>query len=58
MKKEEPKRNVRHGLPTSEEELREWKKSFTDIQESIKALYERDGETYNNDRDTLYDVGV
>ena len=58
MKKEEVKRNVRHGLPVSEEELREWKKSFTDIQESIKALYERDGEKYNNDRDLLYDVGV
>lgn len=58
MKKEEVKKNVRHGLPASEEELREWKKSFTDIQESIKALYERDGETYNNDIDLLYDVGV
>lgn len=58
MKKEEVKRNVRHGLPASEEELREWKKSFTDIQESIKALYERDGEKYNNDIDLLYDVGV
>lgn len=58
MKKEEVKRNVRHGLPVSEEELREWKKSFTDIQESIKALYERDGEKYNNDIDLLYDVGV
>lgn len=58
MKNEEVKRNVRHGLPASEEELREWKKSFTDIQESIKALYEMDGEKYNNDRDLLYDVGV
>lgn len=58
MKKEEVKKNVRHGLPASEEELREWKKSFTDIQESIKALYERDGEKYNNDIDLLYDVGV
>lgn len=58
MKKEEVKRNVRPGLPASEEELREWKKSFTDIQESVKALYERDGEKYNNDIDLLYDVGV
>jgi hypothetical protein len=58
MKEEKKTRNVRHGLPASEEELREWKKSFTDIQESIKALYERDGEKYNNDRDLLYDVGV
>ena len=51
-------RHYRPGIPASEEELREWKKSFTDIQESIKALYERDGEKYNNDRDLLYDVGV
>lgn len=58
MKEEKKTRNVRPGLQASEEELREWKKSFTDIQEGIKALYERDGEKYNNDIDLLYDVGV
>ena len=58
MKNEEVKRNVRHGLPMSEEELREWKKSFSDIQESIEALYEEDRETYNNDTDMLYNAEI
>ena len=31
--------SYRPGIPASEEELREWKKSFTDIQESIDNLY-------------------
>lgn len=30
----------RSGIPMSEEELKEWKKTFSDIQESIDSLYE------------------
>lgn len=28
-------RKTNHGIPCSEEELAEWKKTFTDIEESI-----------------------
>ena len=31
------------GRPMSEEELNEWKKSFSDIEESIEALYNEGG---------------
>jgi hypothetical protein len=34
--------HYRPGIPASEEELREWKKSFTDIQESIDNLMEEE----------------
>lgn len=33
---------VRHGIPMSQEELEEWKKSFSDIEESI-ALVMKNG---------------
>ena len=29
---------TRNGLPISEEELEEWKKAFTDIEESIEQM--------------------
>ena len=35
-------RPYRSGIPMSEEELKEWKKTFSDIQESIDSLYEGD----------------
>ena len=31
-------RKSRPGIPMSEEELKEWKKTFTDIQENIDSL--------------------
>ena len=31
--------SVRPGIPMSEEELKEWKKTFSDIEESIDNLY-------------------
>ena len=41
---EEKKENEKwQGRPMSEEELNEWKKSFTDIEESIEALYSEGG---------------
>ena len=33
---------VRPGIPMTEEELKEWKKSFSDIEESINSLMEED----------------
>lgn len=30
---------VREGIPMSNEELEEWKKAFTDIEESIDLAY-------------------
>ena len=33
---------TRKGIPMAEEELKEWQKSFTDIEESIEALYKKD----------------
>ena len=35
---------TRPGIPMSEEELQEWKKTFIDIDENIKALYEQKDE--------------
>lgn len=29
----------REGIPMTEESLKEWQKSFTDIEESIEAIY-------------------
>ena len=41
---EEKKENEKwQGRPMSEEELNEWKKSFSDIEESIEALYSEGG---------------
>ena len=41
---EEKKENEKwQGVPMSEEELNEWKKSFSDIEESIEALYNEGG---------------
>lgn len=34
--------SYRPGIPMSEEELSEWKKTFTDIQESIDNLEDED----------------
>ena len=34
--------SYRPGIPMSEEELSEWKKTFTDIQESIDNLEDKD----------------
>ena len=36
---------TRQGLPLSEEEQAEWKKAFTDIEESIEAIYSADEKT-------------
>lgn len=33
---------TRKGIPMSEEELKEWEKSFADIEASIEALYKKD----------------
>lgn len=33
---------MKEGRRLSEEELKEWQKSFSDIEESIKALYEEE----------------
>ena len=33
---------VRPGIPMTEEELKEWKKSFSDIEESINRLMGED----------------
>lgn len=40
MKENEQKRNVRSGVPMSEEELKEWKQSFENILESINDVLE------------------
>ena len=34
--------NNRGGVPMDEESLKEWQKSFQDIEDSIKNLYEED----------------
>ena len=31
--------HVRSGIPMSEEELEDWKKAFSDIEESIELAY-------------------
>ena len=38
MTEEKRKSHYPPGIPMNEEELKEWKKSFTDIQESIDEL--------------------
>lgn len=38
MSENETKSDVRGGIPMSEEELKEWKQSFDDIQESIDKV--------------------
>ena len=38
MKEEKQSQSVRSGIPMSEEELKEWKQSFDDIQESIDKV--------------------
>jgi hypothetical protein len=38
MSENEPKSDVRKGIPMSEEELKEWRQSFDDIQESIDKV--------------------
>jgi len=38
----------RHGLPMSEEELKEWVKAFTDIEESIEQMDLREEENNPN----------
>lgn len=42
--KEEKKKvtKVREGTPMSEESLKEWEKTFTDIEDSIKYLEKHD----------------
>ena len=35
------------GKPMSEEELKDWQKAFTDIEESIAGLYKEDKKAYN-----------
>lgn len=42
--------SYRPGIPMSEEELSEWKKTFTDIQESIDNLSVDNLEDENNGR--------
>lgn len=32
---------VHHGIPMSEEELKEWQKAFTDIEESVEYCARR-----------------
>lgn len=36
------------GIPMNEEELKEWRKAFSDIQESIDNLSEEDGSIKRN----------
>jgi hypothetical protein len=53
MTETKQKPNVRPGLPMSEEELKEWKKTFTDIQESIDRIMageDNDNDTRRNGR--------
>ena len=35
------------GKPMSEEELKEWQKAFTDIEECIAGLYKAEKKAYN-----------
>ena len=35
------------GNPMSEEELKDWQKAFSDIEESIDALYKAEKKAYN-----------
>ena len=38
MSEKEQKPKVREGIPMNEEELKEWKQSFADIEESISNV--------------------
>lgn len=38
MSEDKAKSDVRGGIPMSEEELKEWRQSFDDIQESIDKV--------------------
>lgn len=40
MNENEKKDEMKKGIPMSEEELKEWKQSFADIQESIEMVME------------------
>ena len=40
MSEDKAKSDVRGGIPMSEEELKEWRQSFDDIQESIDLVME------------------
>lgn len=35
------------GKPMSEEELKDWQKAFSDIEESIAGLYKQEDKAYN-----------
>ena len=48
MEKEE-KAKKHSGLPMSEKSLKEWQKAFSDIDESIKALYKTGNRAYNKE---------
>lgn len=37
------------GLPMSEESFKLWQKAFSDINESIEALYKRGNRAYNKE---------
>jgi len=37
------------GIPMTPEELADWQKAFTDIEESIDALYKSDKTVYNKE---------
>ena len=37
------------GLPMSEESFKEWQKAFSDIEESINALYKSNKTVYNKE---------
>lgn len=46
MTETKKRNNTRPGIPMSEEELKEWKKSFSDIEESINNLMGEDNGDY------------
>ena len=39
------------GKPMSEEELKDWQKAFSDIEESIDALYKSEKKAYNGSKE-------
>lgn len=38
-----------NGMPMSEESLKLWQKAFSDINESIEALYKMENRAYNKE---------
>ena len=38
------------GKPMNEEELKDWQKAFTDVEESIAELYKKGDKNENNKR--------